>query len=57
MVVIAIIVGREEIVPENYTAFVSSARICFIIFSVICFGGIFASLARNKSNSEIKNGP
>jgi EmrB/QacA subfamily drug resistance transporter len=48
MVVMAIIVGREEINPGNYEAFVHSARICFVIFAAICFGGIFASLARNK---------
>jgi MFS family permease len=51
MIVIALVVGRQEIAPQNYAAFVSAARICFVIFAVICLGGVFASLARSKSTS------
>lgn len=48
MLVFAIYIGRAEITPENYPAFLRSAKCAFIIFTALCFGGIFASLARGK---------
>jgi MFS family permease len=48
MVVTAIIIGRVAIIPEYYPAFLTSARIGFTIFTVLCFGGIFVSLLRGK---------
>jgi len=44
----AIYMGRVEITPEYYPLFLTSARIAFAIFATLCFGGIFASLARGK---------
>jgi hypothetical protein len=49
MLVFAVRIGRVEITPEHYSAFLESMTIAFLIFSVLCFGGIFASLARGKS--------
>jgi MFS family permease len=48
MLVFALYLGRAQITPENYPAFLTSARTAFIIFAVLCFGGIFASLSRGK---------
>jgi len=48
MLVFAVFIGRAEITPENYPAFLKSAKTAFTIFTVVCFGGIFASLARGK---------
>jgi len=48
MLVFAVYIGRAEITPENYPLFLRSAKTAFIIFTVLCFGGIFASLARGK---------
>ena len=48
MLLFAIFIGRVEITPEYYPAFVSSLKIAFAIFAILCFGGIFASLARGK---------
>ncbi len=48
MTVIAIVVGRVEIIPLYYPAFITSTRIAFAIFAVLCLGGIFASLSRGK---------
>ncbi|MCK4404247.1 MAG: MFS transporter [candidate division Zixibacteria bacterium] len=48
MLVFAVYIGRAEITPENYPAFLRSAKTAFIIFTVLCFGGIFASLSRGK---------
>lgn len=48
MLIFAIYIGRVEITPEYYPVFVQSARIAFMIFAILCFGGIFASLARGR---------
>jgi MFS family permease len=48
MLVFALYLGRAQIKPENYPAFLTSAKTAFIIFAILCFGGIFASLARGK---------
>jgi EmrB/QacA subfamily drug resistance transporter len=48
MIVIAVVMGRVEIVPATYPLFLSSAKIAFGIFAFLCFVGIFASLSRGK---------
>jgi EmrB/QacA subfamily drug resistance transporter len=49
MIMFALHIGKAQITPEYYDAFLLSARLAFIVFAVLCFGGIFASLARGKS--------
>ncbi|MFC1911168.1 MFS transporter [Chloroflexota bacterium] len=41
-------IANVQITPENYPLFQQSMKTSFIIFAVLCFGGIFASLARGK---------
>jgi len=48
MLLFAIDIGRVQIIPEYYPLFLKSVNSAFIIFVVLCFGGIFASLARGK---------
>ena len=48
MVMFALYVGRVQITPEYYPFFQQSMKTSFIIFAILCFGGIFASLARGK---------
>jgi len=48
MVIFAIYIGRVEITPEYYLVFTRGVKVAFIIFAALCFGGIFASLARGK---------
>ncbi|MBI2909790.1 MAG: MFS transporter [Chloroflexi bacterium] len=48
MLVFALFIGRVQITPEYYASFLQSANTIFVIFAVLCFGGIFASLARGK---------
>ncbi|MFC1928490.1 MFS transporter [Chloroflexota bacterium] len=48
MMLFAMYIGRIEITPEYYPLFVRSMKTAFTIFAVLCFGGIFASLARGK---------
>ncbi|MGB2854782.1 MAG: hypothetical protein WBC55_10070 [Dehalococcoidia bacterium] len=48
MLIFAVVIGRVEITPEYYSQFLSGVRIAFIISAALCFGGIFASLARGR---------
>ena len=48
MLLFALYIGRVEILPEYYPFFLQSVRTAFTISAIICFGGIFASLARGK---------
>ena len=48
MLMFALYVGRVQITPEHYPLFLESVKTSFIIFAVLCFCGIFASLARGK---------
>jgi hypothetical protein len=43
--------GRVQITPEYYPLFLKSMRTTFIVMAVLCFGGIFASIARGKAYS------
>ncbi|MEL7670018.1 MFS transporter [Methanobacterium sp.] len=46
MVIFSIFIGNVQIVPGNYPALLTSIQIVFTIFTILCFVGIFASLAR-----------
>ncbi len=48
MLMFALYVGRVQITPEYYSLFQQSMKTSFIIFAILCFGGIFASLARGR---------
>ncbi len=50
MMLLALFLGQAEIAPENHEQFVRSMKVAFAFFAVLCFGGIFASLARGKMN-------
>ena len=47
-VIITIHIGSARITPEQYPQFLASVRSAFTLFAALCFGGIFASLARGK---------
>jgi hypothetical protein len=47
-----VVIGRVEITPQYYDAFLTSMKIAFTIFAVACFGGVFASLARGKMHGN-----
>lgn len=48
MLMLALYIGRIQITPEYYPLFQESARASFIILAILCFCGIFVSLARGK---------
>jgi len=46
--ILALYVGNVQIAPENYSLFLGSEKVAFIVFAALCFVGIFASLVRGK---------
>ncbi len=48
MLMFTLYMGRVQITPAYYTPFQQSMKTAFIIFAILCFGGLFASLARGK---------
>jgi len=48
MLMFTLYIGRVQITPEYYPLFQQSMKTSFTIFAILCFGGIFASLARGK---------
>jgi hypothetical protein len=48
MLLFTVFIGRIQITPEYYSPFIESIKAAFMIFSVLCFAGIFASMARGK---------
>ncbi len=48
MLVFAVYIGKVMITPEVYPLLIKSTRTSFAVFSLLCFFGIFASLARGR---------
>jgi hypothetical protein len=55
--IFAIFIGRVQITIEYYPVFIKSVKVAFIIFSILCFGGIFASLVRGRLRASISKMP
>lgn len=49
--VIHVFVGKAPVTPANHDLFMKSVTTVFILFSILCFLGVFASLARGKKKS------
>jgi EmrB/QacA subfamily drug resistance transporter len=50
MMSMSLLLGKSGITPDNSGQFLASMRISLGIFALMCFGGIFASLARGNIN-------
>ena len=44
----SVFIGRERITPDLQDEFMMAVNVAFAVFTVLCFLGIFASLARGK---------
>lgn len=55
LLIISLFIGRVEISPVYYPAFLSAMRTAFTIFAVLSFGGIFASLARGNVHGAARS--
>jgi len=43
-------IGKAEVTPEHYPEFLTSMRMGYTIFSLLCFTGIFVQLSARKKN-------
>jgi EmrB/QacA subfamily drug resistance transporter len=50
MLILALHIGDVPITKEQYPFFMASMHSSLIVMSLLCFGGIFASLARGKTS-------
>jgi MFS family permease len=48
ILIFSLYIGRVQITVESYPLFLKSAHIAFTLFVLLCFGGVFASLARGR---------
>jgi len=46
--IFAVVIGKVEVTPEYYPAFVTSVHDAFLLFTVLCIIGIYASLIRTE---------
>ena len=46
MMLLAVFIGQEALIPATYPGLIAAMRTGFVIFSILCILGIFASLAR-----------
>ena len=52
IVIFTAFIGKAEISGANQNDFMISLRLLFVLFSIFCFAGIFASLARGKIHKK-----
>ncbi len=48
IIVFSILIGRSEITPDKYPGFLKSMNIIFIVSAILCFIGVFFSMARGE---------
>ncbi|WP_003543089.1 MFS transporter [Desulfotomaculum nigrificans] len=51
---LSIFIGNVNLNTANPELLIKGARTAFIVFTVMCFGGIFASLARGRANVGVQ---
>jgi len=52
MLIFAVHIGHTQITPEYFPVLLKSTRSAFILFGILCSGGVFASLVRGKVHLE-----
>ncbi len=53
LIIFAIYIGKIQIMPADYPALLTSVQIAFIVFTILCFIGIFASLAKSGRSKVV----
>ncbi len=46
--IFAVYIGNIQITTEYYPLFLAGTKVSFVVFAILCFVGVFASLARGK---------
>jgi len=52
MIIFSFMIGKAKITPEYYGQFLQSAKTGFLVFGILCFIGIAASLFRGKVRKQ-----
>ncbi len=52
-VVFTLYLGRVQITVAYYPVFIKSVKVAFMIFAILCFGGIFSSMVRGKLRGDV----
>jgi len=55
LLLFALYIGPVQISPENYPVFLTCVKTAFIVSAILCFGGIFASIARGRTHRDSQN--
>ena len=50
MLLISLFMGRVQVTPDVYPQYILSLQTALAIFTALCIGGIFASMARGKTH-------
>jgi EmrB/QacA subfamily drug resistance transporter len=53
-VIFTLYLGRVQITTELYPVLVRSVNVAFAVFAILCFGGIFSSMARGKLRPDFQ---
>jgi len=53
-VIFRIYIGRTQITEEQYPFLMKSIQVAFVVFTILCFVGIFASMVRGKLRNGSK---
>jgi hypothetical protein len=56
MMIFSLVIGKVLITPEVYPLFLESLHLIFIVMTVLCIFGIYASVARGKVKDAANNG-
>lgn len=54
LLLFSLYIGRVQIEPAYYDPFIKAMKIAFSISAVLCFFGIFASIARGKTHAPVE---
>jgi len=52
LLIFSIYLGKVQITPETYPVFLRCIKLAFVFFTILCFGGVFASLARGNIRGD-----
>lgn len=56
MVVLTLMVGRQEIAPANYGQFLDAVHMVFTISAMLCLAGVYFSWFRGKAAEDVNSG-
>lgn len=53
-VIFTVYLGRVQITVAYYPVFIKGVNVAFVVFAILCFGGIFSSMVRGKLRPDLR---